>query len=39
VVALGTEVLDRTGADPDLLAAVATRLQRIVDTTHGRRAS
>ncbi|MEV4259900.1 glutamate-cysteine ligase family protein [Kribbella sp. NPDC049584] len=39
VVDLGTEVLDRTGADPELIAAVATRLQRIVDDTHGRRAS
>jgi glutamate--cysteine ligase len=39
VVALGTEVLDRTGADPELVAAVATRLQRIVDKTQGRRAS
>ncbi|MET9270497.1 glutamate-cysteine ligase family protein [Kribbella sp. NPDC003557] len=39
VVALGAEVMDRTGADPDLIAAVATRLQRIVDNTHGRRAS
>jgi glutamate--cysteine ligase len=39
VVDLGTSVLDRTGADPELIAAVATRLQRIVDDTHGRRAS
>ncbi|MGZ0152001.1 glutamate-cysteine ligase family protein [Kribbella sp. WER1] len=39
VVALGAAVLDRTGADPELTAAVATRLQRIVDTTRGRRAS
>ncbi|WP_327636904.1 glutamate-cysteine ligase family protein [Kribbella sp. NBC_00482] len=39
VVALGTEVMDRTGVDPELIAAVATRLQRVVDNTHGRRAS
>ncbi|MEU8223828.1 glutamate-cysteine ligase family protein [Kribbella sp. NPDC048915] len=39
VVALGIEVLDRTGAAPELIAATATRLRRIVDTTHGRRAS
>jgi glutamate--cysteine ligase len=39
VVALGLDVLDRTGATPELTAATATRLQRIVDTTHGRRAS
>ncbi|HWD77763.1 MAG TPA: glutamate-cysteine ligase family protein, partial [Kribbella sp.] len=39
VVALGTTVLDRTGADLELTAAVATRLQRIVDNTRGRRAS
>ena len=40
VVELGTEVLDRTGVDPELSDQVATRLHRIVDdTTHGRRAS
>ena len=39
VVELGTEVLDRTGVDPELIDAVATRLHRIVDDTQRRRAS
>ncbi|MFI6832871.1 glutamate-cysteine ligase family protein [Kribbella sp. NPDC050241] len=39
VVELGARVLDRTGADTELIDEVATRLHRIVDETHGRRAS
>ncbi|TWD74984.1 glutamate--cysteine ligase [Kribbella amoyensis] len=39
VVELGTSVLDRTGAAPELIDQVATRLHRIVDDTHRRRAS
>ncbi|MDX6249216.1 MAG: glutamate--cysteine ligase [Kribbellaceae bacterium] len=39
VVDLGTNVLDRTGVDHELLDQVATRLHCIVDDTHRRRAS
>ena len=39
LVDLGTGVLDRTGVAPDLIEQVATRLHRIVDDTHRRRAS
>ncbi|GAB2669753.1 ergothioneine biosynthesis glutamate--cysteine ligase EgtA [Kribbella swartbergensis] len=39
VVELGAGLLDRTGVHPELSDQVATRLHRIVDDTHGRRAS
>ncbi|MFI5731657.1 glutamate-cysteine ligase family protein [Kribbella sp. NPDC051587] len=39
LVDLGIGLLDRTGVTPELRAAVATRLQDIVDDTHRRRAS
>ncbi|TDD60591.1 ergothioneine biosynthesis glutamate--cysteine ligase EgtA [Kribbella antibiotica] len=39
LVDLGIDLLERTGVTPELRAATATRLQRIVDDTHGRRAS
>ncbi|GAA1722322.1 ergothioneine biosynthesis glutamate--cysteine ligase EgtA [Kribbella yunnanensis] len=39
VVDLGIGLLDRTGVTPELRTAVATRLQHLVDDTHGRRAS
>jgi glutamate--cysteine ligase len=39
LVDLGTGVLDRTGVAPNLIDQVATRLHRIVDDTHRRRAS
>ncbi|GAA0619666.1 ergothioneine biosynthesis glutamate--cysteine ligase EgtA [Kribbella sandramycini] len=39
VVELGTGLLERTGVPAELRTAVAIRLQRIVDDTHGRRAS
>ena len=39
VVELGISVLHQTGAEPELTAATATRLQRIVNDTQERRAS
>ncbi|GAA1545123.1 ergothioneine biosynthesis glutamate--cysteine ligase EgtA [Kribbella lupini] len=39
LVELGTGVLDRTGVPNELTEQTATRLHRIVDDTHGRRAS
>ncbi|ADB34178.1 glutamate--cysteine ligase GCS2 [Kribbella flavida DSM 17836] len=39
LVELGARALDRTGAGRDLTDQVATQLHRIVDDTHGRRAS
>jgi glutamate--cysteine ligase len=39
VVELGAAALDRTGVDPGLAGEIGTRLHRIVDDVHGRRAS